>query len=150
MIRMALQDREPAIQLLQQHYARQLMWQGDLPERHDVLCFRARRIRPPIRRADGKQQVLRSVRKMIIKEISDLFRSQLLAARIQQHQQESRFPLPEPGWRWPAPAAGCYAAPAGRWCSRRSARSRRWQSRRIDRKSTRLNSSHLGIAYAVF
>src|SRR5436853_5198391 len=33
---------------------------------------------------------------------------------------------------------------------RRRPAGRRWHSRIVDRKSTRLNSSHLGISYAVF
>src|SRR5437899_5276204 len=41
---------------------------------------------------------------------------------------------------------GLYAVPAGEWKGQRIPGIGEW----IDRKSTRLNSSHLGISYAVF
>src|SRR5258705_598865 len=63
-----------------------------------------------------------------------LFRSGR-GARIRRSRRESPIPAPEP--------------PAGRGDRRRtSCRYRRRLSE--DRKSTRLNSSHLGISYAVF
>src|SRR5258705_5653234 len=46
-----------------------------------------------------------------------------------------------PPWPWPRPRCRCWAGSAAPRPSRKP---------RQDRKSTRLNSSHLGISYAVF
>src|SRR5947199_1317418 len=48
--------------------------------------------------------------------------------------------------RAPAPARSCHMTDARRPCATREAD----RIPRLDRKSTRLNSSHLGISYAVF
>src|SRR5690606_30120861 len=52
---------------------------------------------------------------------------------------------------WKPPATSRLSSPARRWCSApRTTHMRCPPSRRRDRKSTRLNSSHVKISYAVF
>ena len=90
-IGMAFQDGEAAIELFQQDDARQFVGQGDLAERENRLCLGSDGIAPAIGRADGKQQLLRAVRLVILEEVGDLFRGELLAARVQQYQTRAGF-----------------------------------------------------------
>src|ERR1039457_5220824 len=84
MIRMALKNGEPAIELLQQHHARQFMRQRHLPEGQNVRRGGARGVTPAIGRPYRKQQLLGVVPVVILKKVGDLFRSKLPAPRIQQ------------------------------------------------------------------
>src|SRR5256885_13611233 len=48
------------------------------------------------------------------------------------------------------PYTTLFRSPRPTWCSAPAPTRCRWRRRRADRKSTRLNSSHLVISYAVF
>ena len=83
---MSLQNREAAIELFQQDDARQFVGQGDLAEGENRLCLGSGGIAPAIGRANGEQQLLRAVRLVVLEEVGDFFRSELLAARVEQYQ----------------------------------------------------------------
>src|ERR1039458_6736458 len=77
MIRMALEDGESPIELLQQHDARQFMRQRHLPEGQNVRRGGSRGVTPAIGRPDGEQQLLGVVRLVILEKVGNLFRSEL-------------------------------------------------------------------------
>ena len=85
-IRMALQDGEPTVKLLQQHYARQFMREGNLPKGKNVVGGGTRSPAPAISRTNRKEQFLRAVRLVILKKVRNLLRSELPATGIEQHQ----------------------------------------------------------------
>ena len=83
---MALQDGESTVKLFQQHHSRQFVGQSDLSKGENMIGGSARGRVPAIGRTDGKQQLLRAVRLVVLKEVCDLFRSELTAARVEQDQ----------------------------------------------------------------
>ena len=85
-IRVARQNGESAVKLLQQDDAGQFVREGDLAKREKGLGLSSGRVAPAISRADGKQQLLRAVRLVIFEKVRDLFRGELLAARVEQYQ----------------------------------------------------------------
>src|SRR5262245_65100459 len=72
----------------------------------------------------------------------------LFRSRRQGGIRRSRGPL-RLGWRWTARARTVRRSPSGTPLEHRT-ECRRPSAADQDRKSTRLNSSHLGISYAVF
>src|SRR5438045_3945042 len=85
-IRMALQNGEATVELFQQDDAGELMRQRDLAEGENGLGLRPGRVAPAISGPDGEQQLLRTVRLVVLQEVGDLFRGELFAARVEQYQ----------------------------------------------------------------
>jgi len=56
MVRMALEDGERAVDLLEQHDAGKFVWEGHLPEREVGVGGLAHSIAEAVRRADGEYQ----------------------------------------------------------------------------------------------
>src|SRR5205807_8953593 len=81
-----------------------------------------------------------------------LFRSQVAGAALEAPQQRKGERSPERGNPRPAPAPAPGALPFGRQAQAggRALGRALEEPRAGDRKSTRLNSSHLVISYAVF
>ena len=57
-VRIALEDGEPAVDLLEQHDAGEFVWEGHLPEREVGVGGLARCIAEAVRGADGEYQWL--------------------------------------------------------------------------------------------
>src|SRR3712207_8480695 len=91
---------------------------------------------------------------------STLFPYTTLFRSLVKRAEELREVLTEAGVPWPrvgTASGGFLRALGGAGCRRpihlkggRPALGRRWRKTRPDRKSTRLNSSHANISYAVF
>src|SRR5579875_1019976 len=84
---MPLQDGEAAIKLFQQYNARQLVRQSDLAERKKTAGGRASGIAPAVGGTNRKKQLLRSTRLVVFEKGGNLFRRELTASGIQQHQK---------------------------------------------------------------
>src|SRR5271166_5684657 len=89
-VRMAFQDGESAVKLFQQHYAGQFVRQSDLAKGKNLIGGSTRGGAPAVGGTYGKQQLLRAARLVILEEVRDLLRSELEAARVEQHQHWRR------------------------------------------------------------
>ena len=78
-VRMALEDGERAVDLLEQHDAGEFVWESHLPEREVGAGGLARCIAEAVRGADGEDQRLGVAVLMILQKFSKLFGRKFLA-----------------------------------------------------------------------
>ncbi len=86
-VRVALEDSKGAINLLEQHYAGQLVSNGELSQGKDGVSGFPGLLGEAIRRADGKHERQRVAVPMVRQKLRELFRGELPATGVQDDER---------------------------------------------------------------